>query len=65
LKLHHKHSTSYYKFADGIIPEKLPLDRAKKLLGNYNISDEKVAMLIDELYKLSIITFKIFNEKEG
>ncbi len=63
MNLYQKHNATFYKYADGILPEKLPLNRAKKLLGNYNMSDEKVAMLIDELYKLSVITFKIYNEK--
>jgi hypothetical protein len=46
-------------------PEKLPFDRAKKNLGQTNFSDENIAMIIDELYKFSIITYKMFNEEKG
>jgi hypothetical protein len=45
--------------------EKLPFDRAKKILGQTNFSDENIAMIIDELYNFSIITYKMFNEKGG
>jgi len=65
LNLQKKHNATFYKYTDGVLPEKLPLHRAKKLLGNYNMNDEKVAMIVDELYKLSVITFKIYREKEG
>jgi hypothetical protein len=62
LTLHQKHNNTFHVNTDGILPEKLPLSRAKKLLGNYTISDEEIAMLIDELYKLSVITYKIYSE---
>ena len=45
--------------------EKLPFDRAKKILRQTNFSDENIAMIIDELYNFSIITYKMFNEKGG
>ncbi len=65
MNLQQKHTRTIYKYTDGILPEKLSLDIAKKILGDNSISDEKVDMLVDELYKLSIITFKMFNKKGG
>ena len=65
MNLQQKHNRTIYKYTDGILPEKLSLDIAKKLLGDNSISVEKVDMLVDELYKLSIITFKMFNKKVG
>jgi hypothetical protein len=48
-----------------MLPEKLPFNKAKKILGQTNISDENILMIIDELYKFSIITYKMFNEEKG
>jgi hypothetical protein len=65
LQQHQNHSKVFYNFADNMSPEKLPFDRAKKILGQTNFSDENIAMIIDELYNFSIITYKMFNKKEG
>lgn len=60
-----KHSKVFYNFADNVMPEKVPLEWGQKNLRHSNISNEKIALIIDELYKFSIITFKMFNENEG
>jgi hypothetical protein len=65
LNLQHKHSRTIYKYTEGILPEKLSLDIAKRLLGDNGFSDDKVAMVVDELCRFSIITFKMFNDKRG
>lgn len=65
MQKHQNHSKVFYNFADNMSSEKLPFDRAKKILGQTNFSDENIAMIIDELYNFSIITYKMFNEKGG
>ena len=62
LTLLQKHNNTFFKYTDGILPEKLLFIRAKKLLCKYNMSDDDIAMLIDELYKLSVITYKIYSK---
>jgi hypothetical protein len=65
LQQHQNHSKVFYNFADNLSPEKLPFEKVKKILGQTNFSDKDIAMIIDELYNFSIITYKMFNEKEG
>jgi len=48
-----------------MLSEKLPFDRAKKILGQTNFSDENIVMIIEELYNFSILTYKMFNEEQG
>ncbi len=65
LNLQQKHNRTIDRYTDGMLPEKLSLDTAKRLLGDDSFSVENVAMVVDELCKFSIITFKMFNEKRG
>ena len=65
LKLQQKHNRTIDRYTDGMLTEKLSLDTAIRLFGDDSFSVEKVAMVVDELCKFSIITFKMFNEKGG
>jgi hypothetical protein len=46
-------------------PRKLTVEQMKKYLGFNDISEEKAQELIGGLYKLSIITYKIFKNGTG
>ena len=51
----------FYAYADGIKnPKKISIEQLRKSNGLENISDENAQEMIDGLYKLSIIAFKIF-----
>ncbi len=60
-----KHCGVFYNFVDGCITEKVPFDKVLKIQKYSTISNEDAMKIIDELNKLSILTFKIFNEKKG
>jgi len=65
LQQHQNHNKVFHNFADNMLSEKLPFDRAKKILGQTNFSDENIVMIIEELYNFSILTYKMFNEEQG
>lgn len=55
----------FYAIAESIeYPKKLTIEQVKKCEDFKNISDEMASEIIDGLYKLSIITYKIYKENE-
>ena len=51
----------FYSYAENLEnPRKLTIEQLKKFTGFKDISEEKAQELIEDLYKLSIITYKIF-----
>ena len=51
----------FYSYADSIQnPKKISVEQLKKIYGFENISEENAHEIIDGLYKLTIITYKIF-----
>jgi hypothetical protein len=51
----------FFHYTNNLIPKKLNIQQLKDLKGFENISDDDASNIIDELYKLSIITYKIYN----
>jgi hypothetical protein len=51
----------FYSYAENLeSPRKLTVEQLKKYVGFNDISEEKAQEMVDGLYKLSIITYKIF-----
>jgi hypothetical protein len=55
--------TLFLNFADGLQPNKMSIAQLRKVDGFSNISDDAALKLIDELYKLSVITYGLFKTK--
>jgi hypothetical protein len=53
----------FLSFADGLKPNKMSITQLRKVDGFSNISEEAGLKLIDELYKLSVITYGLFKTK--
>ena len=54
--------TVFYSYAANIgNPEKLSIEQLRKFNGLELVPEQDALEIIDELYKLSIITYKIFN----
>ena len=52
----------FYEVTDNIVnPKRLTIKQIQNCVGFENISDEKAVEIIQGLYNLSIITYKIFN----
>ena len=58
-------SEVFYNFVDSLLPKKVPLDRVRENHRFSAISNEEAIKIIDELYKFSIIAFRIYNNREG
>lgn len=52
----------FLNFADGLKPNKMSIAQLKKLDGFTDISDELALQIIDELYKLSVITYGLLKQ---
>jgi hypothetical protein len=51
----------FYSYADSLKnPKKISVEELKKINGFENISEESAHEIIDGMYKLTIITYKIF-----
>ena len=58
-------SNAFYAITDSIeYPKKLTLEQIKSCVDFKNISDDMALEIIDGLYKLSIITYKIYKNDE-
>jgi hypothetical protein len=55
----------FLNFADGLQPNKMSIDQLKKVDGFSNISDDDALQFIDELYKLSVITYGLFKQNNN
>jgi hypothetical protein len=53
----------FLNFADGLKPNKMSTAQLRKVDGFSEISDDDALKLIDELYKLSVITYGLLNQK--
>ena len=53
----------FLSFADGLKPNKMSIAQLRKVDGFSNISEDAGLKLIDELYKLSVITYGLLNTK--
>jgi hypothetical protein len=53
----------FLNFADGLKPNKMSIAQLRKLDGFSDISDAAALQIIDELYKLSVITYGLMNTK--
>ena len=61
----HKNEDAFYAITDNIeYPKKLTVEQIKSCEDFKNISEEKALEIIDGLYKLSIVTYKIFKNNE-
>jgi hypothetical protein len=54
----------FYTYADKITPRKLTIEQLKTLGGFGEISDSDALEIIDELYRLTIITYKIYKKEQ-
>ena len=52
----------FYSYAENLISKKLSIEQLRKLDGFGQISDNDALNIIEELYKLTIITYKIYNK---
>ena len=55
----------FFTYADKISTHKLSIEQLRKYDGFSDISDEVALDIIDELCRLTIITYKIYNKKNG
>ena len=53
----------FLNFADGLKPNKMSIAQLRMLDGFSDISDDDALQFIDELYKLSVITYGLLNTK--
>jgi hypothetical protein len=53
----------FLNFADGLKPNKMSFAQLRNLDGFSDISDDDAQQIIDELYKLSVITYGLLNTK--
>lgn len=53
----------FLNFADGLNPNKMSISQLKRVDGFSNISDDAALIIIDELYKLSVITYGLLKTK--
>lgn len=53
----------FLNFADGLKPNKMSIAQLRKLDGFSDVSDDVAQQIIDELYKLSVITYGLLNTK--
>ncbi len=54
----------FYTYADKITPRKLTIEQLKKLGGFREISDSDAHEIIDELCRLTILTYKIYKKEQ-
>jgi hypothetical protein len=55
----------FYAIADSIeYPKKLTVEQVRNSINFKNISEEEAQQIIESLYKLSVITYKIHKENE-
>lgn len=61
----HKNENAFYAITDNIeYPKKLTVEQIKSCEDFKNISDKEAHEIIEGLYKLSIISFKIYKNDE-
>lgn len=52
----------FYAKLDNVMPKMLTIEQLRKYKGQENISEEEALEKIEGLYKLSLITYKIYSE---
>lgn len=52
----------FLNFADGLKPNKMSVSQLRKVDGFSDISDDDAHQVIDELYKLSVITYGLLKQ---
>ena len=57
-----KSDNLFLNFADGLKPNKMSIAQLRNLDGYSDISDDDAQQIIDELYKLSVITFGLLKQ---
>lgn len=55
----------FFSYADKITSKKLSIEQLRNFDGFEAISDSDALKIIDELCRLTIITYKIYNKKNG
>lgn len=55
----------FFTYAENFNQRKLTIEQLQKFNGFEKISDTVALEIIDELCKLTIITYKIYNKKNG